>query len=180
MTRLVVGPTGALARALGAVAPPERMGQAVAAILEQQPTELAIIGTGGGPAPLGATPTDDLSAALDRTVGLALVAVKVAGQLEHPVRIALIAPAAALMPDHADGVRSVAGAGLAMLGEIAAATPGMAASTVAVADGVPPEEVAAVVDLVLGGTAPALNGATIRLDGGRDAVLAAATRAEEG
>lgn len=179
MTRLVIGPDGPLARALHDAEPAERMGAAVTAILAQRPDELAIIATAGPHAPVGATTTEELAEAVGRGVGVALVAVKIAGQLGQPVRIALIAPAAAVLPDHADGVRSVVGAGIAMLAELAAATPDLTASTIAVADDVAPAEVARVAELVLDGSTPALNGATIRLDGGRDAVLAAATRAEE-
>jgi len=64
----------------------------------------------------------------------------------------------------------------AAVAEVAAATPGLAANVIAVADDVPPEEVAEAVRFAL--AQPSLNGATIRLDGGRDAALAAETRAE--
>jgi hypothetical protein len=65
-----------------------------------------------------------------------------------------------------------------MLAEVAAALPTITINTIAVADDVPVEEVAALTRFVLAGQAPSLNGTTIRLDGGRDAVLVAETRAE--
>lgn len=179
MTRVVVGPDGPIARALLDAPPLERMGAAASAILEQRPDELAIVVTGGRAAPVGTLTTEELGEVLGRTVGLGLVAVKIAGQLDQPVRVAMVAPACALRPDHRDGLRSVAGAGIAMLTELAAAAPGLTACMIAVADDVPAGEIAVVADLVLGGRAPALNGAMIRLDRGRDAVLAAVTRAEE-
>jgi hypothetical protein len=69
-------------------------------------------------------------------------------------------------------------AGLTMLTEVAADLPTLTINTIAVADDVPAAEVAALARHILSGVTPSLNGATIRLDGGRDAVLAAETRAE--
>ena len=70
------------------------------------------------------------------------------------------------------------GAGLTMLVEVAAAMSTVTINAIAVADDVPAEEVAAMTRFVLSGQTPSLTGTTIRLDGGRDAVLAAETRAE--
>lgn len=179
MTRLVVGVDGPLARGLGASAPPDRLGVVAEAILAQRPSELVIVAVGPPVGPLGAAPTDALAAAVDATLSVAVVAVKLATQLEQPVRIALVAPASAVLPDHLDGVRSVAAAGLAMLTEVAAALEGIRINTIAVADDVPADEVARVVDLVLDERIAHLNGATVRLDDGRDAVLTAQTRSEE-
>ncbi|MGI9187396.1 MAG: hypothetical protein ACR2J9_07770, partial [Gaiellales bacterium] len=69
-------------------------------------------------------------------------------------------------------------AGLTMLAEVSAQLPTVTINAIAVADDVPAEEVAALTRFVLSGQTPSLNGTTMRLDGGHDAVLAAETRAE--
>ena len=66
-----------------------------------------------------------------------------------------------------------------MLMEVASTLPGINVNAILVADGAAPAEVATVANLVLGDTAESINGTTIRMDGGRDAVLAAETRTEE-
>ena len=112
------------------------------------------------------------------TVTLAVMIAQQAALLAQPVRIVLICPADGVLPDHLDGARSVVAAGLTMLTEVAADLPTLTINTIAVADDIPAAEVAALARHILSGVTPSLNGATIRLDGGRDAVLAAETRAE--
>ncbi len=128
---------------------------------------------------LGQTSPDAFARLADAWLTVPAGAVKTLAALGQPLRITLVFPASACMPDHRDGARSVVAAGLAMLVEVSSALPGLAVNGVAVADDVPLEEVAAVVRMTLAGDLVALNGATIRLDGGRDAVMAAETRAED-
>ena len=178
MTLLTVGTDGAITRALNDAAPLGHVDAATTAILAERPDQIAIIGLSAPAGPIGAMTTDSFAALTGTTVTLAIGATKAAAQLEHPVRIAIVCPADAIHPDHLDGARSVIGAGLTMLVEVAAAMSTVTINAIAVADDVPAEEVAAMTRFVLSGQTPSLNGTTIRLDGGRDAVLAAETRAE--
>lgn len=164
MSRTVVGTDGPVAEALRAGAPAGATPQLVIVALPET------IG------PVGALATEALAALVDATLTPALAALRAAAADGGLTRVAIVCPAGAILPDHLDGARSVMGAGLAMLAEVAAATPGLAANVVAVADDVPAAEVAEAVEFAL--ARPSLNGATIRLDGGRDAALAAETRAE--
>lgn len=66
-----------------------------------------------------------------------------------------------------------------MLMEVASTLPGIAVNAILVTDETEPTEVATVADLMLGTSAESINGTTIRMDGGRDAVLAAETRTQE-
>ncbi|MGI9117285.1 MAG: hypothetical protein ACR2JV_06585 [Gaiellales bacterium] len=173
MSLLVVGHDGPVARALhdGAPAGPD-------AVAETLPEALAIVALPASAGSIGALDTSAFAELADATVTMAIAAATQAAALGTPVRIALLCPADGLHPDHLDGARSVVAAGLTMLTEVAAALPGITMNTIAVADDVPAAEVAEVARLALSGVATSLNGATIRLDGGRDAVLAAETRAE--
>jgi hypothetical protein len=164
LSRTVIGTEGPVAWALRDGTPADATPQIVIVALPEP------VG------PVGALPTAALAALIDATLTPALAALRAAAADGGPVRAAIVCPAGAVLPDHRDGARSVAAAGLAMLAEVAAATPGLAANVVAVADAVPVAEVAAAVELAL--AQPSMNGATIRLDGGRDAALAAETRAE--
>lgn len=153
----------------------------VARALREQPpagarAELVVVALPAPAGPVGALPSGDLAALVDATLTPAITALRAAAGDGAPTRVAIVCPAGAVLPDHRDGARSVVAAGLAMLAEVAAATPGLAANVIAVADDVPPDEVAEAVRFAL--AQPSLNGATIRLDGGRDAALAAETRAE--
>lgn len=127
----------------------------------------------------GGIDTDALARIVEQGVTLPAVAIRSISERGRSARVAVICPACALLPDHLDGARSVVAAGLAMLVEIATTLPGVKINLIAVADNVPAAEVARVVETVLDGDTPSLNGATIRLDGGRDAVLAAETRTAE-
>jgi hypothetical protein len=178
MTLLTVGTDCAIARALDDAAPLAQLEAATTTILAERPDQIAIVALPAPAGPIGAMATDRFAALTETTVTLAIGTAKVAAQLEHPVHIAIVCPADAIHPDHLDGARSVIGAGLAMLVEVAAALPTITINAIAVADDVPAEEVAAMTRFVLSGQTPSLNGTTIRLDGGRDAVLAAETRAE--
>ena len=164
MSRTVIGTEGPVTRALRDAAPAEAS------------PELVIVALPEPVGPVGALATDALAALVDATLTPALAALRAAAAEGGPVRVAIVCPAGAVLPDHRDGARSVVGAGFAMLAEVAAATPGLAANVVAAADDVSPAEVAAAVEFAL--AQPSLDGATIRLDGGRDAALAAETRAE--
>ena len=178
MTFLVVGIDCPVARALHDSEPVARLGAAAGAILEQRPDQIAIVALAAPIGPVGAAAPAALAELAGRTITLAVVVAKLAAQLEQPVRIAILSPADGVIPDHHDGARSVVAAGLTMLTEVASALPLITINTIAVADDVPPQEVAALTRFVLSGATPSLNGATIRLDGGRDAVLAFETRAE--
>ena len=178
MTLLTVGNDCAIARALDDVAPIGQLEAATSAILAQRPDQIAIVAVPAPAGPIGAMTTDEFAKLTETTVTLAIGAAKAAAQLEQPVRITIVCPADAVHADHLDGARSVIGAGLTMLVEVAAALPTITINAIAVADDVPAEEVAAMTRFVLSGQAPSLNGTTIRLDGGRDAVLAAETRVE--
>lgn len=178
MTLLVVGTDGAVARALRDDAPPATAADAAAAVERERPSQLAIIALPASAGPVGALADDAFAALIDATVTCALAAATAAARLGLPMRIAIVTSSDGVLPDHLDGARSVAAAGLAMLAEVAAAADGLTANAIAVADDVPVAEVAAVVRFALSDEAPSLNGATIRLDGGRDAVLAAETRTE--
>ena len=178
MTLLVVGTDCAVSRALHDAAPVDRLDAATAAVLAEQPDQIAIVALLSPAGPIGALAPAAFGALVDATVTFAMMVTKVSAQLGAPVRIAIVCPADAMHPDHLDGARSVVGAGLTMLAEVAAALPTITINTIAVADDVPAEEVAAFARFVLSGQTPSLNGTTIRLDGGRDAVLAAETRAE--
>ena len=178
MTLLVVGTDGAVARALQNAEPVATAEAAAAAIVAQQPDQIAMIALPSPVGAIGALSTDDFAALVDTTVTLALIVAKSAAQLAQPVRLVIVCPADAIHPDHLDGARSVIGAGLTMLVEVAAALPTITINAIAVADDVSAEEVTAMTRFVLSGQTPSLNGTTIRLDGGRDAVLAAETRAE--
>ena len=147
MTR-VIGADGPLAQALA-----------------DGPDGLVIVALPPPAGPVGALATDDLAALIDAVLTPAYAALR-----EHTGPAVIVCPAGSVLPDHRDGARSVVGAGLAMLGEVALA------NVVAVADDVPVDEIAATVRLAL--STPSMRGATIRLDGGRDAVLAAETRSE--
>jgi hypothetical protein len=175
---LVLGTDCAVARALADAAPAADPAVAVAAVADRRPARIAIIALPASVGPIGALPTETLAELVDATVTLALGVTREAAGLGSPVRIAIVCPADAVHPDHLDGARSVIGAGLTMLVEVAAALPTITINAIAVADDVPAEEVAALTRFVLSGETPSLNGTTIRLDGGRDAVLAAQTRAE--
>lgn len=176
MSLLVVGADGPVARALLDATPAASRADAVAAIEAAGPGDLAIVALPDPAGPVGSLAGDALADLLERTLTPAVAAAAAAARSGVPRRIAIVCPAGAVIPDHADGARSVLGAGLAMLAEICAATPGLAANVIAVADHVPAAEVADAVRFAL--AQPSLNGATIRLDGGRDAALAAETRAE--
>lgn len=178
MTRLVLGTDCTVSRALLDAEPVARLDAATSALLEQRPDEIALIALPASPGPIGELPTDALAELAHDTVTLALGVARLAAQGETPVRIAVVCPADAVHPDHLDGARSVVGAGLTMLVEVAAALPTITINAIAVADDVPADEVAALTRFVLSGQTPSLNGTIIRLDGGRDAVLAAETRAE--
>ncbi len=179
MTMLVVGSDCAVARALRNEPPPIRMNELVAAIEHQRPSELVIIALPTTAGPVGALTTEDLGSLIGRTVTVGFVATKLAAQLDHPVRVVVVCTANGVLPDHLDGARAVASAGLTMLTEVCSPVPNLTINTIAVADDVPVQEVADTVRWVLTSSSSSLNGATIRLDGGRDAVLAAETRAEE-
>jgi hypothetical protein len=178
MTQLVVGTDGPVARALHAAEPIALADAASTAITERRPSELAIVALPPPAGTIGAISTHDFATLTESTVTLAMAATRAAAQLAAPVRVVILCPADAVHPDHLDGARSVIGAGLTMLAEVAADLPTITINTIAVADDVPAEEVAALTRFVLSGQTPSLNGTTIRLDGGRDAVLAAETRAE--
>ena len=178
MTLLTVGTDCVIARALVDVAPLDQVAAATAAIGTHRPDQIAIVALPAPAGPIGAMPTEAFAELADTTVSFALLVAKAAAQLEQPVRIAIICPADAIHPDHLDGARSVIGAGLTMLVEVAAALPTVTINAIAVASDVPAGEVAAMTQVILSGQTPSLNGTTIRLDGGRDAVLAAETRAE--
>lgn len=178
MSLLVVGTDGPLARALADAAPAGRAGDIAAAIARERPTQLAIVALPAAAGALGALPTEALAALIDGALAPAFAAVRAAAATGAPMRVAIACPATGVLPDHRDGARSVIAAGLAMLGEVAAASPALAVNVIAVADDVPVDEAAAAVRFALSDEAPSLNGATIRLDGGRDAVLAAETRSE--
>ena len=178
MSLLVVGTDGPLARALVDAVPPARPDDVVAALARAQPTQLAVIALPAPAGALGAVATDALAELIEQTLHPAFAALRAAAAADAPLRIALVCPAAGVLPDHRDGARSVVAAGLAMLGEVAAAAPALAVNVIAVGDDVPVAETAAAVRFALSDQAPSLNGATIRLDGGRDAVLAAETRSE--
>lgn len=135
---------------------------------------LVILALPASAGPLGALTTDGLSELVDAALTPAFRALR-----EHAAgRVAVVCPACAILPDHRDGARSVVGAGVAMLAELASARPGTTVNVIAVADNVPQSEVVATVRFALSDAAPSLNGAIIRLDGGRDAALTADTRAE--
>ena len=176
MSLLVVGTDGPVARALRDAEPPADPGGVLAAIGDTRPSELVIVALPAPAGPVGAMPTDALADLVGRMLTPAFTAAAALADGGEPVRIAIVCPAGGVLPDHADGARSVAAAGLAMLTEICAATPGLTANAIAVADDVPAAETAEAVRFAL--AQPSLNGATIRLDGGRDAALAAETRAE--
>lgn len=178
MTLLVLGTDCAIARALQSSAPIASLSAAEDAMSDQRPDEIAIIALPAPAGPIGALSPEAFAALTADTVTFAIAMSKRATQLEHPVRIAIVCPADAVYPDHLDGARSIVGAGLTMLAEVAAALPNITINTIAVADDVSAEEVAALTRFVLSGQTPSLNGTTIRLDGGRDAVLVAETRAE--
>lgn len=175
---LVLGTTGAIARALAEDAPVADPTLAVAAVAGHRPDRIAVIALPESVGSIGALPTGTFAELVDSTVALGLGVTREAARLGTPVRIVIVCPAGALHPDHLDGARSVLGAGLTMLVEVAAALPTITINAIAVADDVPADEVAALTRFVLSGATPSLNGTTIRLDGGRDAVLAAETRAE--
>ena len=143
---------------------------ALHAALEDGPDGLVVVALPQPAGPVGAMATDDLAALVDAALLPAFRALR-----EERDRAVIVCPASAVLPDHRDGARSVVAAGLAMLGEVASAAAPV--NVVAVADDVPAADIAAAVRFAL--TTPSLNGATIRLDGGRDAVLAAVTRSEE-
>ena len=178
MTLLVVGTDCAVSRALHDAEPVARLDAAASAIRAQRPDAIALIALPAGAGPIGELSTDALAGLVHDTVTFALGVARLAAQGETPVRIVIVCPADAIHPDHLDGARSVVGAGLTMLVEVSAALPGITINAIAVADDVPAEEVAALSQFVLSGQTPSLNGTTIRLDGGRDAVLTAETRAE--
>lgn len=178
MSLLVVGTDGPLARALVDAVPPVRPDDVVAALARERPTQLAIIGLPAPAGALGAIATETLADLIEQMLHPAFAALRAAAAADAPLRIALVCPAAGVLPDHRDGARSVVAAGLAMVGEVAAAAPALAVNVIAIADDVPADEAAATVRFALSDQAPSLNGATIRLDGGRDAVLAAETRSE--
>jgi hypothetical protein len=178
MTMLVLGTDGAIARALRDATPVNRSTEAEQAIVTERPEQIAIVALPASVGPVGELTPAQFAELTTDTVTLAIEATKAASQLEHPVRIAIVCPADAVYPNHLDGARSVVGAGLTMLAEVAAALPTITINTIAVADDVPAEEVEAMTRFVLSGQTPSLNGTTIRLDGGRDAVLTAETRAE--
>ena len=178
MTLLVLGTDCAIARALQSSAPIASMSAAEDAVSDRRPDEIAIIALPAPAGPIGALSPEAFAALTADTVTFAIAMSRRATQLGHPVRIAIVCSADAVYPDHLDGARSIVGAGLAMLAEVAAALPNITINTIAVADDVPAKEVAAMTRFVLSGQAPSLNGTTIRLDGGRDAVLVAETRAE--
>ena len=176
MSRLVVGADEELARALGGDDPRVALADAAGIVADHGPTELVVVALPPSGRTVGTLATEVLADLLDDTVSAAFAVARAAASGAGPRRIVIVGPACGAMADHRDGVRSVAGAGLAMLVEIASATDGLTANLVAIADDVPASAVADAVDFAL--AQAALNGATIRLDGGRDAVLAADTRAE--
>ena len=178
MSLLVVGTDGPVAQALGSAAPLSGVGEAVLAVQEQRPDAVAVVALPASAGPIGALAPPDFAELAAGTVTLAVMIAQQAALLAQPVRIVLICPADGVLPDHLDGARSVVASGLTMLTEVAADLPTLTINTIAVADDVPAAEVAALARHILSGVTPSLNGATIRLDGGRDAVLAAETRAE--
>lgn len=178
MNLLVVGTDCAVARSLAASAPVAVLATAVSAVRERRPDAIAIVALPAPVGPIGALAPTAFAELAGATVTLAVAVAQAAAQSEQPVRIVIVCPADGILPDHLDGARSVVAAGLTMLTEVAAALPILTINTLAVADDVPAAEVAAFAHHLLSGVTPSLNGATIRLDGGRDAVLAAETRAE--
>jgi hypothetical protein len=176
MSLLVVGTDGPVARALEDVPPPATPSAIADAVAAGAPSELAVVTLPAPAGPVGALGPDAFADLLEQALTPAFTALALVARSGRPVRVAVVCPAGAVLPDHLDGARSVVGAGLAMLAEVASASPGLTANVVAVADDAPAEEVAQAVRFAL--AQPGLNGATIRLDGGRDAVLAAETRAE--
>lgn len=176
MSLLLIGTDGPVARALGDAPPassPEAIAEAMAA---DPPSELVVLALPEPAGPVGALGPESFAALLEQALTPAFGAVALLARTGRPARIAVVCPAGGVLPDHEDGARAVLGAGLAMLAEVASAAPGLTANVVAVADDARAQDVAQAVRFTL--AQPGLNGATIRLDGGRDAVLAAETRAE--
>ncbi len=144
------------------------------ALLADAPAGLVVVALPPTAGPVGALPTEELAHLIDVMLLPAFGALREAAD-DH-LRTVVVCPASACVPDHRDGARSVVGAGVAMLA--AAASASHTVNVVAAADDTPIEEVAATVRFLLSDVAPSLNGAIIRMDGGRDAVLSADTRAE--
>ena len=178
MSLLVIGTDGAVAQTLGSAAPLSGVDEAVLAVQELRPDAVAVVALPASAGPIGALAPAAFAELAAGTVTLAVMIAQQAALLAQPVRIVLICPADGVLPDHLDGARSVVAAGLTMLTEVAADLPTLTINTIAVADDVPAAEVAVLARHILSGVTPSLNGATIRLDGGRDAVLATETRAE--
>lgn len=182
MTRLVIGTHGAVAQALagGARVASSPARTTVREIVRRdRPTELAIVALPPTLGPLGAIETSELERLLGETLTAAAAAIQTLSELELSTRVVIVCPTGGLIPDHRDGVRSLIAAGLVMLMEVASTLPGIAVNAILVTDETEPTEVATVADLMLGTSAESINGTTIRMDGGRDAVLAAETRTEE-
>ena len=182
MTRLVIGTHGAVSQALAegarfASSPARTTVREI--VRRDRPTELAIVALPPSLGPLGAVETTELDRLLGETLTAASAAIQTLTELDNSARVVIVCPTGGLLPDHCDGVRSMVSAGLVMLMEVASTLPGINVNAILVADGAAPAEVATVANLVLGDTAESINGTTIRMDGGHDAVLAAETRTKE-
>ena len=182
MTRLVIGTHGTVAQALAegarfASSPARTTVREI--VRRDRPTELAIVALPPSLGPLGTVETSELERLLGETLTAASAAIQTLTELDHSTRVVIVCPTGGLLPDHCDGVRSTIAAGLVMLMEVASTLPGISVNALLVADAIPPAEVATVANLLLGISAESINGTTIRMDGGHDAVLAAETRTEE-
>ncbi|MSO47213.1 MAG: hypothetical protein EXQ67_03895 [Thermoleophilia bacterium] len=182
MTRLVIGTHGAVAQSLAdgarfASSPARTTVREI--VRRDRPTELAIVALPPSCGSLGAVETNELERLLGETLTAAAAAIQTLSELDLSTRVVIVCPTGGLIPDHRDGVRSLVSAGLVMLMEVASTLPSISVNAILVADAIAPSEVAIVANLMLGTSAESINGATIRMDGGQDAVLAAETRTEE-
>lgn len=182
MTRLVIGTHGAVAQALadgGRFASSPARTTVREIVRRDRPTELAIVALPPSLGSLGEVATSELERLLGETLTAAAAAIQTVSELGLSTRVVIVCPTGGLIPDHRDGVRSLLAAGLVMLMEVASTLPGICINAILVADETAPLEIAAVANLMLGTSAESINGTTIRMDGGHDAVLAAETRTEE-
>jgi hypothetical protein len=174
VTRLVIGTHGGVAQALAsgarfASSPARTTVREI--VRRDRPTELAIVALPAPCGPLGAAVTSDLERLLHETVSTAAAALQMLSELDLSTRVVIVCPTGGLLPNHCDGVRSMLAAGLVMLMEVASSLPGISVNAILVADEVSPAEVATVANLLLGNGAVSVNGTSIRIDGGRDALL---------